>query len=397
MEPYQPGATLATDPGDLPTLAEGVVITSGEKITLTFPVVIDSKVKWGTIITNTASVVSLETPSPSEGSVVLNVLFQVTSVDPEQNSIDAALNDNIYINLSDTADAGTIDEKTIVIHGGFSGQVEGVFSTGNIRFNPTSDFYPGELIQTSVTAGVETSEGDPLEPFVWEFRAAAGPGPGIFSPHPNVHTLPTYQTRQAGIGDLDGDGDLDVILTGSQDQSVWVNDGSGAFSAHPTLPNFGIDKGYAISLGDIDMDGDLDAILTSSVTDTVWVNNGAGEMALHQYSPEFDAGNGRDNALGDIDGDGDLDVIVARTDGGSAVWINDGKGNFKLNPTNPIIGSGDSNDIEIGDVDNDGDLDVFVAYSDSQPNKVWENDGLGNFSQLDTFGSSNCFGIAVGR
>ncbi|MBN1315138.1 MAG: VCBS repeat-containing protein, partial [Anaerolineales bacterium] len=395
LDPYQPDAILAADSGDLPVLAAGVEITAGETVTLTFPVMVDERVKWGTTITNTASVVSNETPDPSSGSVAFDVVFRVTSVDPEQNCIHIPSDTNLTIELNDVFDKNSINEKTIVMHGGCHGQIGGSFSSGSIIFNPTAVLFPGEIVQTSVTAGVETSGGDPLTPFVWEFRAAAGPGPAVFSPHPVKHYLPTFQTTETGLGDLDGDGDLDVILASSQFESVWMNDGTGVLTAHSTTPTFGDGRGRAISLGDMDQDGDLDAVVTNNVTDTIWLNDGDGNMTPHLFTPEFDTGEGYDNVLGDIDGDGDLDVIVARNDDGNAVWVNDGKGNLSQHST-PAFGPGDSFDIEIGDVDNDGDLDVLVAYTDLQSNTVWENDGLGNFKILNAFGTAFCNGLAVG-
>lgn len=396
LEPHQPNADLAADLGDLPVLAAGVEITTGERVTLTFPVMVDDKVMWGEVFTNTASIISNQTPDPNSGSVILNVFFRVFGVDPEQNSFDAPLDSNLTMISNVEPDKNTINSDTVPVYGGYHGKMIGVYGTGSIYFNPSLDLFPGELVQTTVSNGVETIDDEPIKPFVWEFRAAAGEGPGVFISHPEKHFLPTYQTIEAGLGDLDGDGDLDVIVTGSQHQSVWMNDGTGLFTAHSTTPTFGEGGGRAISLGDMDSDGDLDAVVTNNVTDTVWMNNGDGGMTPHTDSPEFDTGEGYDNALGDIDGDGDLDVIVGRNNGGATVWVNDGKGNLVPHPTNPVIGSGDSYELEIGDVDNDGDLDVLIAYMDLQKNIVWENDGLGNFSSLNVFGYPGCNGLGVG-
>ncbi len=58
------------------------------------------------------------------------------------------------------------------------------------------------------------------------------------------------------FGDLDNDGDLDIIFAG--DETSYLNDGAGNFSPGPTVPVNGIDDPRAVALADIDDDGDLD-------------------------------------------------------------------------------------------------------------------------------------------
>ena len=60
---------------------------------------------------------------------------------------------------------------------------------------------------------------------------------------------------------------------------------------------------------------------------------------------------------------------------------NDGKGHFEL-----AFGIGtqaQTYSIAAADYDGDGDLDAWVANISTQPNRVWINDGLGNFSRFD--------------
>ena len=129
----------------------------------------------------------------------------------------------------------------------------------------------------------------------------------------------------------------------------------------------------------MDVDGDLDAWVANlanppSVTgeaDRVWLNNGtgvyidSGQMLGNFFS--------RDVSLGDVDGDGDLDAWVAIADSGgqpNRVWLNDGNGNYS--GSGQALGNSQSFDASLGDVDGDGDLDAWVAASG--PNRVWLND-----------------------
>jgi hypothetical protein len=77
-------------------------------------------------------------------------------------------------------------------------------------------------------------------------------------------------------------------------------------------------------------------------------------------------------SLGDIDGDGDQDAFVTNKNQANKVWLNDGSGNFT--DSGQSLGSSYSYDVSLGDLDGDGDQDAFVANYDGQPNKVWLNE-----------------------
>jgi hypothetical protein len=86
-------------------------------------------------------------------------------------------------------------------------------------------------------------------------------------------------------------------------------------------------------------------------------------------------------ALGDLDGDGDLDAFIANGAWWGAgepnkVWLNDGDGNFT--DSGQALGSSYFGGA-LGDVDGDGDLDAYLTGG-SSPDKVWLNDGDGNFA-----------------
>ena len=86
-------------------------------------------------------------------------------------------------------------------------------------------------------------------------------------------------------------------------------------------------------------------------------------------------------SLGDVDNDGDLDAFVTNAGGNepNKVWINDGSGNFT--DSGQSLGLSNSYGISLGDVDDDGDLDAFVAHYNSS-NKVYINDGRSDVGDI---------------
>jgi hypothetical protein len=87
-------------------------------------------------------------------------------------------------------------------------------------------------------------------------------------------------------------------------------------------------------------------------------------------------------AWADIDGDGDLDLYVPRQGPGARLWINDGTGDFSDEAT--IRGVDDGTDIGLSavfaDYDNDGDADLYVG--NLGPNRFFQNDGTGHFTDV---------------
>ncbi len=74
----------------------------------------------------------------------------------------------------------------------------------------------------------------------------------------------------------------------------------------------------------------------------------------------------------------DLDTFLVNFSGQpNKMWENDGNGTFT--DSGQSLGSSTSWGVALGDVDGDGDLDAFVANFNSQPNRVWKNDGIGTF------------------
>ncbi|HKB16489.1 MAG TPA: VCBS repeat-containing protein, partial [Planctomycetota bacterium] len=122
------------------------------------------------------------------------------------------------------------------------------------------------------------------------------------------------------LGDMDGDGDLDAFLGASgaislpQDRLL-LNDGTGVFiDATSQLPSV-VPSTKAAALGDVDGDGDPDLLIGDSGSsgggqNRLYLNDGSGTFtdATSQLPAILDVT--RAVALADLDGDGDLDALI---------------------------------------------------------------------------------------
>lgn len=199
-------------------------------------------------------------------------------------------------------------------------------------------------------------------------------------------------------GDYDNDGDLDILVTGENANSVPVtkiyrNDGEGTF-IDSNIVLVGVKIGAAV-WGDYDNDGYLDIIITglsgNGFVSRIYHNNGSGEFT------DINAGliGVIDSAVawGDYDNDGDLDILLTGADSDvgnyhsiSKIYRNDGNNAFTDILANlPGVWCGS---VAWGDCDNDGDLDVLLSGCyDSAGNqyisKVFRNEGSGVFTDIN--------------
>ena len=189
----------------------------------------------------------------------------------------------------------------------------------------------------------------------------------------------------AQMKDIDGDSDLDIVLTSSNDNKVaWYEnmDGNGNFSDEQVITTIALDV-QDVKVADIDGDGDLDVVVPSKNDDKLyWYENtnGAGSFgAEHLVSDTCNSIRSVD--LNDIDGDGDMDILSSSSSSVDLSWFEntDGSGNFSA--ANIISeNSNNSKHVFLADVDNDFDYDV-IATAGTYMRWFENTDGQGNFLQ----------------
>lgn len=215
----------------------------------------------------------------------------------------------------------------------------------------------------------------------------------------NLQTITSTlnSTQSVYAIDLDGDNDLEVLAASKYDNKIswYANDGSGNFGIEQIIST---NAYHASSVYAIDLDGDNDMdVLSASLSDNkiAWYqNDGNGNFGAQQIITS-NAGGAEKVYAADIDNDGDQDVLSASYFDDKIAWYqNDGSGIFG---TQNIIGIVDgANDVFPTDIDSDGDIDVLTAAIDDSSIDWFENtDGMGSFGSAQNIQSVIGGGFSV--
>jgi len=231
-------------------------------------------------------------------------------------------------------------------------------------------FFPTGSTSFSVAAGDLNADGK-QDLAVANFTAnnvsvLLGDGTGLFGTAtnlavaaPGLHPYPT----SVAIGDLNGDGKLDLAVSnrGTDDVSILLGLGNGSFGAASSFAARTGPNGVAI--GDYNGDGRPDLAVTNGGTHDVSILLGLGGGAFGPPT-NFAVGNTPGSvATGDLNGDGRLDLAVANYWAHTvSVLLGDGAGafgsavNYPVHPFNP-------NSVKIADLNADGKPDLAVAVT----------------------------------
>jgi hypothetical protein len=210
-------------------------------------------------------------------------------------------------------------------------------------------------------------------------------GMGTFTDVTTTH-MPAVTNNSWGmaVGDVDGDGDPDFVYGASSSQpQLYLNDGTGKYNDFTAnLPSGNVDMRGTLGLGDLDGDRDLDIFLPNyglPGPNVLWLNNGMGMFT--DASANLPAGDYREYgaALADLDLDGDLDIVTAHW--GTAnnpeqnrLYLNNGRAVFTdvTAARAPAILDG-TVCLAIADMDLDGDPDVCFGNWVTLSSLVWWN------------------------
>ncbi|MCP4473631.1 MAG: hypothetical protein GY821_03505 [Gammaproteobacteria bacterium] len=187
---------------------------------------------------------------------------------------------------------------------------------------------------------------------------------GLADPTFTAHTISTQVNDPRGVYalDIDGDGDIDIVVTSRRDDEIsWFeNDGSEGFTKHVISDT--AESAFAIYADDLDGDGDQDIISISQLGGLLTLHENDGNQNFTQHVLDDNVPIGSPSSLYtiDIDQDGRLDILASANN--EIVWYRN-----KLVVVNNGQLSMDENEIYVVDVattDLEGDYEAGgLVYS----------------------------------
>ncbi len=210
--------------------------------------------------------------------------------------------------------------------------------------------------------------------------------------------MPNQYSTGATMADVDGDNDLDILVTGvGAGVALWINDGSANFTLQQSSGLDSKSGATSMALADVDQDGDVDLYVANYRTTTLQDMPGTrftltrdgdrivikrinGEEATPEQQERFVVGNG-----GQIIEAGEVDQL----------YLNDGKGKFSavdwtsgrfLDSKGVALSSPPMDwglTAAFQDINLDGLPDLFVANDAESPDRFWINQGKGVFKEID--------------
>ncbi len=169
-----------------------------------------------------------------------------------------------------------------------------------------------------------------------------GGKPPFFTERPiTTNALLAYAVAAA---DLDGDGDTDVISGSQADQKIawYENDGARPPSWTPRTIALNAPAPTSVHAADMDGDGDVDVLVTLEGSDSVvlYENNGDVPPLFFAAVLTDEADGAQSVTAGDLDGDGDTDVIAASSGDNTIAWFSNLGGSVGIDPGGAIVAGG---------------------------------------------------------
>ena len=251
---------------------------------------------------------------------------------------------------NEMTDIGTFGQKNIVTTGATGAQYVVV---GDIDGDHFLDLISASYLATTPIAWYRNTDGK-----------------GAFS-SPNFITTDSQQVQSIQVGDVDGDGNLDVVSASYVDSKIaWYRntDGKGTFGSNIVIATTA-SGAQSIAVGDVNNDGFIDVVSASRLDNKIaWYQNtdGKGNFGTENVVTTNAVG-AYDVTIADVNGDGWVDIVSASFKDNTIAWYKsmDGKGAFSteniVSSSVPKFGRIGVYSVVAEDLDGDGFLDLATA------------------------------------
>ncbi len=337
----------------------------------------------------------------STGIIHVSAQLTVSSHTPGQNQLNCDTNTHITVTFSDAISDTAVNTNNFNINGTVHGRIPGIFSGGEtktITFVPGIKLSPGEIVNITLTKGINDINNNPLqEEYNFHFIVKSGSADTYFIEYIISDTSAGAQHVHAS--DIDRDGDMDVLSAAYSDQkfSWYENEGNQNFTEH-ILTN-SADGASGIYSADIDGDGDIDILTSSGYMDNTiawYENDGASNFTEKIISSSAYSANRI--IASDVNGDGHMDALSSMN---YTEWYkNNGSQNFsttQFTPPDFPDGYYGNESVHSLDMDKDGDIDIISVYGSDSLIIWYENDGSENFTEQvlsnDQYGAKSIYPI----